>query len=98
MEELKKIKKIYGEKFMQMCRTLFPTLLETEGKYKEFKDFRKRVLNPAIEEINGYTDLQIKMTTLKSGKTISHLHFKIDEKLGYQMTIDMVMNRNERLK
>ena len=73
-------------------------LLETEGKYKEFKDFRKRVLNPAIEEINGYTDLQIKMTTLKSGKTISHLHFKIDEKLGYQMTIDMVMNRNERLK
>ena len=38
------------------------------------------------------------MTTLKSGKTISHLHFKIDEKLGYQMTIDMVMNRNERLK
>ena len=73
-------------------------LLETEGKYKEFKDFRKRVLNPAIEEINGYTDLQIEMTTLKSGKTISHLHFKIDEKLGYQMTIDMVMNRNERLK
>jgi len=35
MEELKKIKKMYGEKFMQMSRTLFPTLLETEGKLYE---------------------------------------------------------------
>ena len=31
LEELKKIKKIYGENFMKMCRTLFPTLLEEEG-------------------------------------------------------------------
>ncbi len=30
-EELKKIKKKYGEKFMHMCRDLFPTILEQEG-------------------------------------------------------------------
>ena len=29
--ELKKIKKLYGEKFMQLCRELFPTILEQEG-------------------------------------------------------------------
>ncbi len=29
--ELKKIKKKYGEKFMHMCRDLFPTILEHEG-------------------------------------------------------------------
>ena len=29
--ELKKIKKKYGEKFMHMCRELFPTILEQEG-------------------------------------------------------------------
>lgn len=73
-------------------------LLETEGKYQEFRDFRKRVINPAIEEINGYTDLQIEMKTLKTGKSISHLYFKIDEKLGYQMSMDMILNRNARLK
>lgn len=28
--ELKKIKKVYGENFMHMCRTLFPALLEDE--------------------------------------------------------------------
>lgn len=30
-EELKKIKHIYGEEFMKLCRTEFPTILEQEG-------------------------------------------------------------------
>lgn len=30
--ELKKIKKIYGENFMHFCREMFPTILEEEGK------------------------------------------------------------------
>lgn len=34
-EELKKIKKVYGENFMKMCRTLFPIVLEEEGKLYE---------------------------------------------------------------
>lgn len=34
-EELKKIKKKFGEKFMHLCRELFPTILEQEGKLYE---------------------------------------------------------------
>lgn len=34
-EELKKIKKTYGERFMHLCRELFPTILEEEGKLYE---------------------------------------------------------------
>ena len=30
-EELKHIKKIYGEQMMHLCRDLFPTILEEEG-------------------------------------------------------------------
>ena len=30
-QELKRIKKMYGEKFMHLCRSIFPTLLEKEG-------------------------------------------------------------------
>ena len=33
--DLKIIKKKYGEKMMHLCRELFPTLLETEGKLSE---------------------------------------------------------------
>ena len=72
-------------------------LLETEGKYKEFKYFRKRVLNPAIEEINNYTDLQVEVETLKKGRVITDLTFSIEEKAGYQMTLDLITNQEERL-
>ena len=34
-QELKQIKKKYGERFMKMCRTHFPTILEEEGKLLE---------------------------------------------------------------
>lgn len=46
-EELKKIKKTYGENFMKMCRSLFPTLLEDEGKLYEILNmsFSKKLSN-----------------------------------------------------
>ncbi len=31
-EELREIKKLYGEEMMHLCRELFPTILETEGR------------------------------------------------------------------
>ena len=33
--DLKKIKKLYGEKMMHLCRTLFPTILEEPGRLVE---------------------------------------------------------------
>ena len=35
MDELKKIKKKYGEEFMHLCKKLFPTVLEQEGRLYE---------------------------------------------------------------
>lgn len=54
MEELKKIKKMYGEDFMKLCRQLFPTLLETEGKLYEiltlyFSNNSRLLCNDIIE-------------------------------------------------
>ena len=34
-KELKRIKKAYGERFMKMCRTHFPTILDYDGKLYE---------------------------------------------------------------
>ena len=34
-KELNRIKKLYGEKFMHFCRSIFPTLLEQEGLLTE---------------------------------------------------------------
>lgn len=51
----------------------FPTdelqqLLNAEKYSKNFNDFRKRVLDPAIEEINQYTDLNIAMDVVREGR------------------------------
>ncbi len=35
-DELKEIKKIYGEEMMHMCREMFPTILEQEGRLLAF--------------------------------------------------------------
>ena len=50
----------------------FPTeelkrLLDAEN-YKNFNDFRRFVLNPAMEEINQYTDINIAMDVVKEGR------------------------------
>ena len=72
-------------------------ILEVNNKYPEFKDFKKKVLQPTIEEINKYTDLQVEMQTLKTSRSVTHLYFKIEEKLGYQMVMPMLESRKERL-
>ena len=54
--DLKKIKKHYGEDFAHLCRTLFPTILETEGLlYELIKSrfaFNKSLYQDLIE--NNY--------------------------------------------
>lgn len=64
----------------------FPTeelkrLLDGE-KYKNFNDFRKRILDPAIAEINQYTDINIAMDVVKEGRggRITRVIFYMAEK------------------
>lgn len=46
-------------------------------KYKNFKDFRMWCLEPALEEINTYTDIAVECAPIRSGRRVSHLEFKI---------------------
>lgn len=54
-------------------------ILDCES-YKNFKDFRIRVLEPAVKEINLYSDLHIGYETEKDGKKIDILTFYMTEK------------------
>ncbi len=59
--ELKEIKKLYGEEMMHMCRELFPSILEEEGK---LLSILKATIAPThsfaldIKENNLYTDFK----------------------------------------
>ena len=52
------------------------------NEYKVLADFKKRVLDLAVKEINDKTDTTIKYEQFKEGRTISHILFKIGKKLA----------------
>jgi plasmid replication initiation protein len=55
-----------------------------ESEYKAFKDFEKRVLKPAVKEINEKTDLKISYIKKKTGRKITHIEFEINSKNAKQ--------------
>ena len=67
-------------------------------KYKAFKEFNRNVLKYSTDEINKYSGLEVSYLTIKKGRFIDQIEFQIEEKKGYQMTIDMILNRNARLR
>lgn len=55
------------------------TILIAEN-YTEFKPFRRRVIEPAIEEINKYTDILVSYEKVTKGKSVDSLIFYIKRK------------------
>lgn len=78
--------------------------LGIEGKYKAIKDFKKYVLDLAINEINEHTDLIAKYEQHKRGRTISGFTFSFKFKKEAQErdpnTVDFIegVTDNEKRK
>lgn len=49
-------------------------------RYDNFKDFRKKILEVALKEINAYTDLIVNYDTVKEGKRVVSLVFHIAQR------------------
>ena len=45
-------------------------------KYKAFNDFKRNVLDVAIEQINIYTDFQVNYSLQKTGRKVSHIQLQ----------------------
>lgn len=54
-------------------------LLQVVG-YDMYNDFKKRVLCPAVDEINRFTDIFVDAVPVRCGKTIARIRFTIDNK------------------
>lgn len=74
------------------------SLLNVADKYKQFKEFKRSLLIPAIEEINKYTDLEVGFRVIKQGKAIKDIFFSIEEKQGWQIAMELMNNRKERFE
>lgn len=51
-----------------------------EGKYEIFRDFNRRVLNPAISEINTCSDIRVSPEITRIGRAVKSIKFKIEER------------------
>lgn len=49
-------------------------------KYPAIKDFKRRVIEPAVEQINELSPLWVKWSQRKTGRRVSHLVFTFGEK------------------
>lgn len=56
-------------------------------KYDKISHFKDRILIPAINEINDYTELNIEYAFKKTGKKITHIVFRYIEEDGLSYTI-----------
>ncbi|MCG7556340.1 MULTISPECIES: replication initiation protein [Pseudoalteromonas] len=52
--------------------------LDSLSAYKRFDNFRRRVLEPAVEKINQYSSLKVNYELIKSGRKVDSIHFKIE--------------------
>lgn len=50
------------------------------GKYDVFRDFKRRVLDKAIEEVNSYSDLVIESDFVREGRRVVKVRFKLKER------------------
>ena len=64
-----------------------------ENEYKAMCDFKKRVFDPAIKQINEHTDITVKIEQHKTGRSITGFSFKLKQKqLAKKIEIDRDQN------
>lgn len=56
-------------------------------KYEKISHFKDRILIPAIDEINDYTELNIEYAFKKTGKKITHIVFKYIEENEFSFVV-----------
>ncbi len=54
---------------------------ELIDKYTLFADFKKRVLDVAVDEISKYTEYDVQYNLIKKGRKYTHVEFKFKEKV-----------------
>lgn len=52
-------------------------MLNCENKYKQIKEFKEKVIEKAVQEINNNTDLFVSTKYIKTGRKITDIQFEI---------------------
>lgn len=78
--ELMKSYAFQSAKTFDLNELKYLLMVENVTSYKNFKDFRRKVLEPAQREINDLTDIDIFFEPIKKGRKVVKIKFKIVQK------------------
>lgn len=67
----------YKEIFTVDISALRDYLSIGDDKYKEYRDFRRVVLEKSIKEIEEYTDIRVKFRGIRNGRSYSKIEFSV---------------------
>lgn len=76
------MKEKYRKKFVVPLDTL-RVRIDATG-YKEYKNFRTRVIDPAIEEIENYTEIHVSYQPIKTGRAVTAIEFTVEDKTNVE--------------
>lgn len=62
-------------------------MLDLGEKYDRIETLRRRVIDPAVAEINRYTDLKVQVTPQRKGRKVVGFHFKVE--VNDQIPLDL---------
>ena len=49
-------------------------------RYKEYRDFKRRVLVPSVKEINQYSDKDVAFDEVRRGRKVIEVEFRVSSK------------------
>lgn len=78
----------HGRNVMKVGVAELKERLGIKDKYPDFRNFRRKVLDVAKEEINEKTRLAVDLEFGRKGRKITQVHFEINEKSGQLLEIE----------
>lgn len=99
LKQIGSIGSFYGLRLYELCAQFRKTgertipldrlreMLDLGDKYPRIDSLRQRVIDPAIKEVNQHTDLHVKVTPQRKGRTVTGFHFDITQ--DDQMPLDL---------
>lgn len=75
----------------------FRQIFELTNKYPLIADLKKRVIDPAIADINEFSDIVVEFGQRKRGRVITHFQFKIAKKRGKEIQERLPINGKPKI-
>lgn len=60
-----------------------------DSNYPAFNKLRAKILDPAINEINVESDLDVKLFTKRNGRNIAFISFEVTKKNSFQLSLEL---------